>query len=228
MRNYHLVVIFSLYTLIYLRARYQYYITMTRTIDEIEKRITWCKKQMSSSTSQDEYVITTGSMTVNKNPRGRYELYAAEYPSKFSRSQAYSRQATMQSKNELLKFEVITYKDWLQRELNKMLGLANIDSKGTRNTERNTDSDSSQRGETNSTTSTTSATSTTSTTSTNSPDTTSTHEEDTNYSTCTNIRVYNPSCPIGCNNCTCCIYLKHISIIDDRNISIECSNNIDR
>lgn len=123
MRNYHLVVIFSLYTLIYVRAIYQYYIMMTRTIDEVEKRIKWCKKQMSSSTSQDEYVITTGSMTVNKNPKGRYELYAAEYPSKFSRSQAYSRQATMQSKNELLKFEVITYKDWLQRELNKMLGL---------------------------------------------------------------------------------------------------------
>lgn len=183
---------------------------MTRTIDEVEKRIKWCKKQMSSSTSQDEYVITTGSMTVNKNPKGRYELYAAEYPSKFSRSQAYSRQATMQSKNELLKFEVITYKDWLQRELNKMLGLANIDSKGPRDTERSTDGD--QRD---------------ATTSTGSPDTTSTHdEEDTNYSTCTNIRVYNPSCPIGCNNCTCCIYLKHISIIDDRAISIECSNNI--
>lgn len=182
---------------------------MTRTIDEVEKRIKWCKKQMSSSTSQDEYVITTGSMTVNKNPKGRYELYAAEYPSKFSRSQAYSRQATMQSKNELLKFEVITYKDWLQRELNKMLGLANIDSKGPRDAERSTDGD--QRD---------------ATTSTSSPDTTSTHEEDTNYSTCTNIRVYNPSCPIGCNNCTCCIYLKHISIIDDRTISIECSNNI--
>lgn len=187
---------------------------MTRTIDEIEKRIKWCKKQMNSSTSQDEYVITTGSMTVNKNPRGRYELYAAEYPSKFSRSQAYSRQATMQSKNELLKFEVITYKDWLQRELSKMLGLANIDSKGVRNAERNVDSDSSQQDETNSTTST--------------PDTINTHEEDANYNTCTNIRVYNPSCPIGCNNCTCCIYLKHISIIDTRTISIECSNNINR
>ena len=209
MRIYHIIVIFSLYALIYVRAIYQYYIMMTRTIDEVEKRIKWCKKQMSSSTSQDEYVITTGSMTVNKNPKGRYELYAAEYPSKFSRSQAYSRQATMQSKNELLKFEVITYKDWLQRELNKMLGLANIDSKGPRDTERSTDGD--QRD---------------ATTSTGSPDTTNTHEEDTNYNTCTNIRVYNPSCPIGCNNCTCCIYLKHISIIDDQAISIECSNNI--
>lgn len=192
--------------------RYQYYITMTRTIDEIEKRIKWCKKQMNSSTSQDEYVITTGSMTVNKNPKGRYELYAAEYPSKFSRSQAYSRQATIQSKNELLKFEVITYKDWLQRELSKMLGLANIDSKDTRNTERSVDGDSSQRDETNST---------------NPPDAINTYEENTNNNTYANVRVYNPRCPIGCNNCTCCIYLKHISIIDDRNISIECSNNID-
>lgn len=185
---------------------------MTRTIDEIEKRIKWCKKQMNSSTSQDEYVITTGSMTVNKNPKGRYELYAAEYPSKFSRSQAYSRQATIQSKNELLKFEVITYKDWLQRELSKMLGLANIDSKDTRNTERSVDGDSSQRDETNST---------------NPPDAINTYEENTNNNTYANVRVYNPRCPIGCNNCTCCIYLKHISIIDDRNISIECSNNID-
>lgn len=209
MRNYHFVVIFSLYTLIYLRATYQYYIMMTRTIDEVEKRIKWCKKQMNSSTSQDEYVITTGSMTVNKNPKGRYELYAAEYPSKFSRSQAYSRQAMMQSKNDLIKFEVITYKDWLQRELNKMLGLANIDSKGAKGTERDIDSDSSQRDTTNEVTSSSSAI----------------PEEDTGYNTYTNIRVYNPSCPIGCNNCTCCIYLKHVSIIDDRNLSIECSNN---
>lgn len=207
MRIYHLIVIFSLYALIYVRAIYQYYIMMTRTIDEVEKRIKWCKKQMSSSTSQDEYVITTGSMTVNRNPKGRYELYAAEYPSKFSRSQAYSRQATMQSKNELLKFEVITYKDWLQRELNKMLGLANIDSKDVRDTERN--NDSSQQDTVNTT----------------SPSDT-THDKDTDYNTYTNILVYNPSCPIGCNNCTCCIYLKQVRITDFRHISIECSNNI--
>lgn len=182
-----------------------------RTIEEANQLIEEYEDLIKSVDPLNDYVITAGAMTVNKDPKnGRYKIETVDFPYVYDKGAADWRRDVMESKNKLMTFRVVRYKKWLEEKVCKLRSLVNASNIAQGDIsedivdEKNEVEDEHEEVVTDVI-----------------EDKVEIKEKEPENSIYNITQIINKKCPIGSNNCLCCIYCKNIKLVN-HTCSIEC------